>query len=290
MVKIAMRVKSIICFVIYIFLLGFHPIAINAESLSMATRHQKIVNATVRIEVAGIPKGTGFVAANNIIATNYHVVQAIIRNTQGGISAKVSAPITVIKSSGVILPAEPFNTSQQPQLSKYIGKDYVLLQVNGLGLKPLQLGDLGKAVPGSSIYIAGYPFGVDQPIVTKGMLSTKWKAPGNLGVGDKRNVAWLDVSMNAGNSGGPVIIFGKTPEEDKVIGIATFNLNPFAQRAGDLAEFARQTKERGSVSVMGINIGGFAELVGNALRENSLGVGGCVAIEYAKEDLKRIAQ
>lgn len=262
----------------------------NVESLPMEIRHQKIVNATVRIAVAGVPKGTGFVAANNIIATNFHVVQAIRRNTQGGISANISEYITVRQSNGVILPAEPYNASQHTQLLKYIGKDYVLLKVNGLGLKPLQLGELGEAVPGSSIYIAGYPFGVDQAIVTKGMLSTKWKAPGNLGVGDKRNVAWLDVSMNAGNSGGPVIIFGETPEEDKVVGIATFNLNPFAQRAGELAEFARQTKERGSVSVMGINIGGFAELVGNALRENSLGVGGCVAIEYVKEDLKHIAE
>jgi len=286
MVKMTMRIKSIIYIVILLFLLIFQPFAVNAEPGQMIIRHQRVVNATVRIEVAGIPKGTGFVAASDLIVTNYHVVKAIRRNAQGGISANIAQNITVRLLGGTVLSAKPLRGSESSQLSKYIGKDYVLLKVNEINLKPLQLGTLGDALPGSSIYIAGYPFGVDQPIVTKGMLSTKWKAPGYLGVGDKRNVAWLDVSMNAGNSGGPVIIFGDTPEKDKVIGIATFNLNPFAQRAGELATFARQTRERGSVSVMGINIGGFAELVGNALRENSLGVGGCVAIEYVKEDLK----
>ncbi len=281
-----MRIKRIICIAILLCLVIFQSVTANAEPEQMIIRHQRVINATVRIEVAGKPKGTGFVVANDLIVTNYHVVQDISSNAQGGLSAKIAQKVTVRLSDGAVLSAIPLRGSERSQLLKYIGKDYVLLKVNEVNLRPLQLGELGNALPGSSIYIAGYPFGVDQPIVTKGMLTTKWEAPGNLGIGDSRKVAWLDVSMNAGNSGGPVILIGDAPEKDHVIGIATFNLNPFAKRAGELATFARQTRERGTVSIMGINIVAFAELVGNALRENSLGVGGCVAIEYVKEDLK----
>jgi serine protease Do len=44
-------------------------------------------------------------------------------------------------------------------------------------------------------------------------------------------VAWLDLTLNKGNYGGPVIKIGRTPDENRVIGIATFILNPFAQYA-----------------------------------------------------------
>lgn len=60
------------------------------------------------------------------------------------------------------------------------------------------------------------------------MLSTKWVTSGYLNQGGNREVAWLDVTMNSGNSGGPIVLMGEEPEGDKVIGIASFGLNPFA--------------------------------------------------------------
>jgi len=238
------------------------------------------------VEIGGEPSGSGFVVARNLIVTSYHVVQDFDKGDKGNLLAKVSSDISVRFSSGVTAPAVPVWPTDVPQRQKCVGKDYIFLRIDRETPKPLPLGYFKNSAEGASIYIAGYPFGVNQPIVSRGMLSTKWQAPGYHGVGGKRWVAWLDVTMNAGNSGGPVILLGDTSGEDTVIGIATFSLNPFAQRAEKLAEFARQTQKRGSVSLMGINIGAFAELVGRALRANSLGIGGCVAIEYAAEDLK----
>ncbi len=126
--------------------------------------------------------------------------------------------------------------------------------------------------------------GLEQPVVAKGMLSSKSRAPGYLGEGF-RDVAWLDLSINRGNSGGPLVLLGDRPAADRVVGIITFNLNPHANDAAELARLARETKESASVRMIGIDFAEFAELTGRALAANSLGVGGCVSINYVKDQL-----
>jgi hypothetical protein len=37
--------------------------------------------------------------------------------------------------------------------------------------------------------------------------------------------------MNKGNSGGPILLLAEDPTQDVIVGIANFNLNPFAQKA-----------------------------------------------------------
>jgi len=84
--------------------------------------------------------------------------------------------------------------------------------------------------------------------------------------------------MNKGNSGGPVLLIADNPADDEVIGIANFNLNPFTGPAEQLIHLA--TTFPGGAAIMGINFGQFAALVGQAMESNSLGVGGCVSIDY----------
>jgi len=107
MMKMTMRIKSTIYIVILFCLMIFQSLRANAEPGQMIIRHKRVINATVRIEVAGKPKGTGFVVDSNLIVTNYHVVQDIRSNAQGGISANIAQNITVRLSDGTVLSAIP---------------------------------------------------------------------------------------------------------------------------------------------------------------------------------------
>jgi len=119
------------------------------------------------------------------------------------------------------------------------------------------------------------------------MLSTKWTTSGYLNQGSNREVAWLDITMNRGNSGGPIVLMGEEPEGDKVIGIASFGLNPFADPAEKLIEIVQTFP--GNAVLMGVDFKRFVTLRGAALSSNSLnslGVSGCVSIDYLKSNLK----
>jgi hypothetical protein len=91
-------------------------------------------------------------------------------------------------------------------------------------------------------------------------------------------VAWLDITMNRGNSGGPVLLLGSDPSRDAVVGIANFSLNPFAQKAEEFANVAAAFP--GSVIILGVDFKRFSMLIGAALASQSHGVGGCLAIDY----------
>jgi S1-C subfamily serine protease len=161
-----------------------------------------------------------------------------------------------------------------------LSRDYCLLKTNAQNLFTLPVGNFSDIQEGDNIYLCGYPLGISQPVVARGMLSTKWLAPGYLNQGSSKDVAWLDVTMNRGNSGGPIILLSDQPENDKIIGIATFGLNPFAQPAEELIETAQSFP--GSVGIMGIDFKKFSTLIGSALATTSLGVNGCVSIDYSK--------
>ena len=83
-----------------------------------------------------------------------------------------------------------------------------------------------------------------------------------------------------------MILPGERPEDDVVVGIVTFNLNPFARPAQDLKKQA-ETFPPGSAHVAGIDLPSFGRLVAQALTTNSLKVGGCVSIEYLKRSMPK---
>jgi len=90
--------------------------------------------------------------------------------------------------------------------------------------------------------------------------------------------------MNKGNSGGPIVIIGKELKDDRVIGVASFGLNPFADSAEEFIQIVQTFP--GNVGIMGVDFKKFATLIGAALTSNSLGVSGCVSIDYLKSKLK----
>jgi len=251
----------------------------------MKERVKRIKGATVRILTDGQPSGTGFVASRaGLIGTCFHVVQHVQAAPNGQTQITYSPSIEVEFNDGSRLPGTVHVSCQSQGFLEALSKDYCILEVECKDLIPLPLGTFTDAYEGADVYLCGFPLGINQPVVSIGMLSTKWTTSGYLNQGSNREVAWLDITMNSGNSGGPIVLIGEEPEGDKVIGIASFGLNPFADPAEKLIEIVQTFP--GSATLMGVDFKKFATLIGAALSSNSLGVSGCVSIDYLKSKLK----
>jgi len=251
----------------------------NIGDDQMRQRIQNIKRACVRIFVNDKPVGSGFVVqSRGLIATCFHVVQSIQPTANNQTSITYAQNIEVELHSGNKLPATIHSSCLSSGVAQALSKDYCLLQINTQNLSTVLLGTFADIQEGDRIYLCGYPLGIDQPVIANGFLSTKWSAQGYLGQGSTRAVAWLDITMNGGNSGGPIVLLSDDPANDKIIGIATFGLNPFAKPAKELIEVAQSSPFRMLIS--GVNFKEFATLVGSALASNSLGVNGCVSIDY----------
>jgi len=252
----------------------------------MKHRLAQIKRATVRILIDGQPSGSGFIISRNgLIGTCFHVVQRLLPVSSEQTQITYATSIEVEFNDGNKLPAIANSSCRNQGFLEALSKDYCLLEVKSKNLSPLFLGTFADACEGDNIYLCGFPFGISQAVVSVGMLSTKWITSGYLNRGSEREVAWLDITMNKGNSGGPVVLIGNEPQEDKVIGIASFGLNPFASSAEKLIQIVQ--KFPGKAFIMGVNFKEFATLIGTALESNSLGVGGCISIDYLKNKLKQ---
>lgn len=256
----------------------------SERNIDMRQRVNQVKQSTVRIFVDGKAAGSGFVVSKNgLVATCFHVVQKIVPAPNNQTQITYASTIEVEFSDGTKLPATVHTSCQNQGFLEALSKDYCILNVNSSSLVPLSLGTFSNIQGGDNIYLCGFPLGIGQPIVAVGMLSTKWAVSGYLKQGGSRDVAWLDITMNKGNSGGPIVIMGSKPEDDKVIAIATFGLNPFADSAEELIEIVRTFP--GNVVIMRADFKKFATLVGSALATTSLGVNGCVSIDYLKRKL-----
>ncbi len=250
------------------------------ETHPMVKRVAMTKKATVKVVVNGVQAGSGFIIAPGVVATCFHVIQQITETSDGMRQIGSAPSVKVEFFDGVKGDAVLHQACTGAAILECVTRDFALLRVDRLDLEPLVVGAFGTAEEGAEIYTIGYPFHVDQPVVARGVLSTKWEAPGYLNRERKRDVAWLDLTMNKGNSGGPVIAIGETLGDDRVIGIATFILNPFAGPSEKIVQNAQRFP--GEVTIASVGTKEFASLVGTALAANSLGVGGCVSIDYAQ--------
>ena len=250
----------------------------------MKQRLTQIKGSTVRILTGGQALGTGFIISRDgLIATCFHVVQHIQAAPNGQTQINYAPSIEIEFNDGNKLPATVHKSCQNQGFIEALSKDYCILEVKTKNTVPLPLGTFADTYEGANIYLCGFPLGINQPVVSIGMFSTKWTTTGYLNQGSTREVPWLDITMNKGNSGGPIVLIGKEPEDDKVIGIASFGLNPFAHSAEELIQVVQTFP--GNVALMGVDFKKFATLIGEALASNSLGVSGCVAIDYLKSKL-----
>lgn len=135
--------------------------------------------------------GTGFIAANNIIITNKHVV------------SDTSQQYSVVTKDGKKLAIT--NIYRDPVY------DLAIVQVKDTaGLKPLTLGDSSNLKPGQTAIAIGNALGSFENTVTTGVVSglNRSVTAGDESSGATENLQNLiqtDAAINPGNSGGPLL-------------------------------------------------------------------------------------
>ncbi len=129
----------------------------------------------------GYAHGTGVVIkSGGVILTNAHVVKDIQN-------------ITVIFSSGESYPGTVQNIDEK--------SDLAVVKINKLGLKPITFGKAEDIKVGSTVIAIGTPLSLSRlNSASKGIVSGK-----NVNIGEYYYFTQSDVSINGGNSGGPLI-------------------------------------------------------------------------------------
>lgn len=277
------------CLIFFILL----PFASFTQSLD-AKRIDRIKNATVRI-ITDYGTGTGFFVNNKgLLLTCWHVVDSSFRN-----------------GKSIIIQMRNGDTAHYGFLSSYfndtnfvnnsIAYDFCFLapfvsQKNSNTF--LKVGNYADGKEGDEVYTCGYPLGSSIQFVSKGLISTLYTNDKNFintitGIQSKpRDEALLDLTINKGNSGGAIIKKGVTIDDDLVIGIVDFIINPLANYADSLTNNFSKTKDMGSISFgfydptkpskNDISYDPFqvGTFFSTAISIMPTGVSGCVSIDY----------
>ena len=158
---------------------------------------EKTLAATVYLEMQdskGLPLGfgSGFFVRDNLIATNYHVIEGAARGT-----AKLVGKFTTYTIEGVTATDKT--------------NDLALLKVTAPGIKPLPLGNSTDVKIGETVYVAGNPKGLEGTF-SNGIISS---------LRDKNTKERLQMTapISPGSSGGPVL-----NSKGEVIGVSFMTL------------------------------------------------------------------
>lgn len=259
-------------------------------------RVNKLKKCVVKVYVeGGISTGTGFfISENGDVLTCWHVIQAAIKTDSLGNILDIKRLYVEFINRDTIemkIPIEYFKTKKNTDAVSY---DFCVLATDKkLKNKTefLQIGSFEEIVEGDEIYTAGYPLGIPNQFISKGILSTKY-TDSSLMLGNKkikRNVALLDLTMNKGNSGGPIIKLGKSAKEDRVIGIADFLITKNGSTAERIIKEINERKidikiddGRGNLLYLTNIFKIFAE----AIAYSSNGISGCVSINHFLQSSK----
>ena len=264
-----------------------------SQSLSI-DRVKKLKAATVRVTIENSNSiGTGFfVSEDGLLFTCWHVIDSAIKKDANGniigfnniyviindtIKKEFGIPLSFFKDSNLIRQAQAYDFCFLIPNEKLSGKTSFL-----------KLGNFDNATEGQEIVTCGYPIGISQKFISKGIISTKYvdtlifntlysKLKYN------RSQALLDMTMNKGNSGGAILLLADKEENDEVIGIADFIINPI----GGLAETLIKTfdSRSGIVQLGGIDPNQTFSNFTKILSASSIGVSGCVSINHIKSVL-----
>ena len=158
---------------------------------------EKALAATVYLEMQdskGVPLGfgSGFFVGDNLIATNYHVIEGAARG-----SAKLVGQFSTYTIEGVTATDKT--------------NDLALLKVTVSGIKPLPLGNSSDVKIGETVYVAGNPKGLEGTF-SNGIISSR-RDP------YAKERLQMTAPISPGSSGGPVL-----NSKGEVIGISFMTL------------------------------------------------------------------
>ncbi|EKD91095.1 MAG: peptidase S1 and S6 chymotrypsin/Hap [uncultured bacterium] len=156
---------------------------LGGKSLILCNEKDSIENirkSVVRV-VGGFSEGSGFAVKENVVLTNFHVIE-------------------FEPSPKIIMPDNKFATAQVLMGDK--NADLALLEINGK-LPEVKWGDSKKLNPADELLAIGFPFGgglVGESTVNKGSLAgRRHEKDTNL------DYIQTDATLNPGVSGGPMI-------------------------------------------------------------------------------------
>ncbi len=281
---------------LFLFLLssGF----MSSQSLGQE-RIDKLNNTVVRITIDSTnSSGTGFVCTKTgWVATNNHVVQpAFYRNPKNNQIDSVRLIKAEFRDERVV----EYIVMPDYYGDEYLDgvtKDYIILIPRIKDDKEydfLRIGKWEDVNEGDEVYTAGYPLAIRQRVISKGLFSTKWSSQEYLQLENgvlrpfKREVAWVDLTLNKGNSGGPIIRMGKKPKKDLVVGLATFLWNPYAQTSTTLANKINEYENK--VDSKALTTNKVIAYVLEAVSKNSLGLSGAVPSDGIYLKLQKLNQ
>lgn len=251
-----------------------------------------IKESTVRILVDGKPKGSGFIVAEHgLIATAFHVVAKTTTNQHGEPHITYASPIEVQFEDGEKLPALPHTTCLGMGIFRAMLCDFAILEVSTeKNRRPLPLGSFKDVREGSRVYLAGFPLMSERPRATLGRVAMKWEdalsASSERSSGKRKphGIAVLDIEMSRGDSGGPIVLIGETPAQDRVIGIASFIMHPLDQELKTLLAAIRRHTEGREGLVCSLE---FLSLLRKEYGNRSLFLAGCLSVEPLKSRLQK---
>ncbi len=260
-----------------------------SQSLNVE-RVRRIKESTVRI-FAGKSTGTGFfVDSSGMCATCLHVVYPAIDS---------KAKIFIQFSNGELIEVKKIDFRKVDQTKNEAFYDYCLLvPIKPLNRKTpfLKIGSYDDVQEGAEIYTCGYPFGSSLQFVTRGILSTKYTAPQSIVSSTEivetreRNQALMDITLNKGNSGGAIVKVGASMFEDEIIGIADFIITPLQYEIDSTIaslSYALGTSVQTIIDSNGRIMSKNdpvenAILIYSQLSKFSVGISGCVSVEYLR--------
>ena len=156
---------------------------------------EKALAATVSLEMKDRNGGTlgfgsGFFVKENLIATNFHVIEGAAKGT-----AKLVGKYTTYAIEGITV-TDPKN-------------DLALLKVNAYGIEPLPLGDSNNIKIGEAVYVAGNPLGMEGTF-SDGIISNR---PARY----TQERLQMTAPISPGSNGGPVL-----NRKGEVIGVSVY--------------------------------------------------------------------
>ena len=174
--------KKVFLYFIAVMLVTFYRMNI-AQAQTAEQIAEKALAATVYLEMkdrsgVSLGFGSGFFVKENLIATNFHVIEGAAKGT-----AKLVGKYTTYMIEGITAIDET--------------NDLALLKVNAYSIKPLPLGDSDDVRIGATVYVAGNPKGLEGTF-SDGIISSRR---------DRYTQERLQMTapISPGSSGGPVL-------------------------------------------------------------------------------------
>lgn len=272
------------------------PLFAYSQSLSY-DRVTKIKYSTVRVVVNdGESVGSGFfINKDGDVVTCWHV----INNVQ--IKGSQRIYIEFINGDTISMLPKYSPTKTNVAYDFFIISPYKKIEKN---IAFYKLGKFKTLKEGEAVYTCGYTLGYKQQFITSGIVSTKLQDQYFV-TNDTtkktdtifRDIALLDLTTNKGNSGGAIIKIGKSINEDEIVAIQSFIINPMADAIKSIDSFVDKNNNTQFVSnfstdslgrvISGNDINYITSVFAKALSFISIGITGSYSIDYLSALLKK---